>query len=87
MTTIKVTEAHSYTLNSVKGSKIVGMTVEFDENKFDYECLQFKVNDFRPIFGGVYRMYMMANGTIELHPKTAKKKSIFITKFETIKTK
>lgn len=84
MKTIKITNAYSYTLNSVKGSKIIGMTLTFDENKFDYECEQYKANDYKPMFGGEYRMYLMANNTIELHPKGSKKKSIYITDYETL---
>ena len=88
MTTIKITEATTQTNSMSKGSRVVGMTLTFDNVNFDYESKsygnEYKVNDYRPMLDGEYRLFLYPNGIIELEPKAKKAKNIKITKYEII---
>jgi len=85
MTTIKITKAITRTNSMCKNSRVVGMTIEFDNVNWDLERDDCKINDYRPMLDGEYRLFLYPNGTIELYPKSRKGKSITITEYETIK--
>lgn len=84
MKTIKITKATTRTNSMSKNSRTVGMILEFDDKNWDLEREDCKINDYRPMLGGEYRLFLYPNGTIELEPKSRKGKAIIITEYETI---
>ena len=84
MTTIKIIEATTRTNSMSKGSRLVGMIFTFDNVNWDLEREDCKINDFRPMLDGEYRLFFLFFGIIELEPRGRQRKSITITKYETI---
>jgi hypothetical protein len=82
--TIKVIEAITNVNSMSRNSRIVGKNITFDNSKFDYECEQYKIIDYKPMLNGEYRLFIYSDGHIELSPKNPKCKSITILKYETV---
>jgi hypothetical protein len=84
MITIKVTKATTRANSMCKNSRIIGMSITFNDSQFDYECEKYKVNDYTPMLDGEYRLFLYTDGHIELAPRNTKQKSIIITEYEII---
>ena len=83
MKTIKILNATTHTNSMSKKSRVIGQTITFND-KFDYECDEFKANEYTEMLDGEYQLYLYADGNINLSPKEKMKKSITITEFEYI---
>ena len=83
MKTIKITNARTHTNSMSKKSRVIGQTINFSD-KFDYECDEYKANEYRQMLDGEYQLYLYSDGRIVLEPKKRMKKSITITEYEYI---
>jgi len=84
MKTIKIIKAITRTNSMSENSRVVGMIIEFDDINWDLDREDCKINDYKPMLGGEYRLFLFKNGIIELEPKSRKGKSITIIEYETI---